>query len=166
MRAGKQGNIAILNGQIFDRINDFAPVRQNHFLTGGREHQRVREVVDIFGCTCEVDKFRHGMQRRNAFHFLFQEIFNRFHVVVGGAFDRFDTCSIFFIEFCHDVIEVIVCLGSKSRNFLDCCVRGQFLQPAYFNLYTEFQQTIFAENPAQRADFIAVTSINRGNGGQ
>ncbi|URC08997.1 hypothetical protein, partial [Escherichia phage vB_EcoM-689R6] len=50
--------------------------------------------------------------------------------------------------------------------FLDRCVRGQFLQPTYFNLYTEFQQTIFAENPAQRADFIAVASIDRGNGGQ
>ncbi|AUP76783.1 hypothetical protein CWS02_16180 [Enterobacter sp. EA-1] len=31
---------------------------------------------------------------------------------------------------------------------------------------TKFQQTVFAEDPAQRADFIAVASIDRGNGGQ
>jgi hypothetical protein len=42
----------------------------------------------------------------------------------------------------------------KSRNFLDRCVRGQFLQPADFYLYTEFQQTEFAEDTAQRADKI------------
>ncbi len=106
------------------------------------------------------------MQFRDISHFFFQEILNCLHIMVGRTLNGFDARSIFFIEVSDDRIKETDCVGSKSRNFLDRCVRGQFLQPAYFNLYTEFQQTVFAENPAQRADFIAVASIDRGNGGQ
>ena len=113
-----------------------------------------------------MDEFRNRVQFRDLRHFFFQEILNRFNVVVSGTLDGFDACGIFFAEIGDNCIKVTDCVGSKSRNFLDRCVRGQFLQPTYFNLYTEFQQTIFAENPAQRADFIAVASIDRGNGGQ
>ena len=120
------------------------------------------EVIDIFRSTGKVDEFRNRVQFRDLRHFFFQEILNRFNVVVSGTLDSFDARRIFFAETGDDCIKVTDCVGSKSRNFLDRCVRGQFLQPTYFNLYTEFQQTIFAENPAQRADFIAVASIDRG----
>lgn len=81
-------------------------------------------------------------------------------------FDGFDVCGIFFVEIGDNCIKVIDCVGSKSRNFFDCCVCGQFLQLMYFNLYMEFQQTIFAENFVQCVDFIVVVFIDRGNGGQ
>lgn len=113
-----------------------------------------------------MDELGNSVQFRDIRHFLFQEILNCLHVMVGRTLNGFDTRSIFFIEVSDNRIKETDCVGSKSRNFLDRCVRGQFLQPAYFNLYTEFQQTVFAENPAQRADFIAVASIDRGNGGQ
>lgn len=80
--------------------------------------------------------------------------------MVGGAFDGFDALRVFFIEFRDDFVEESVCVGVKSGNFLDFCAGGQFLQPTYFNLYAEFQQTVFAENGAQCADFITVASIN------
>ena len=163
---GEQRNVAVFHGQRFYRVDDFTPVRQHHLFTRGGEHQRVRQVVDVFRGTGEVNELRHGMQRRDAFHFLFQEVLNRFHVVVGGAFDGFNARGVLFAKLGNDFIKVIVCLFVKSRNFLDCCLGGQLLQPAYFNLNTELQQTIFAEDPAQRADFIAVASIDRGYGGQ
>ena len=163
---GQQRNVAVFHGQRFHRINDFTPVREYHLFPRGREHQRVRQVVNILRRTGEVNKFRYRVQGRDACHFLFQEVFNCFHVVVGGAFDGFNARGIFFAELSNDFIKVIVCLCVKSRNFLDCCLGGQLLQPAYFNLNTELQQAIFAEDPAQRADFIAVASIDRGYGGQ
>ena len=113
-----------------------------------------------------MDKLGNGVQFRDIRHFFFQEILNCLHVMVGRTLNGFDTRSIFFIEVSDDRIKVTDCVGSKSRNFLDRCVRGQFLQPTHFYLNAEFQQTEFAEDTAQRADFIAVASIDRGNGGQ
>jgi hypothetical protein len=93
-----------------------------------------------------VDKFGNGVQFRDIRYFLSGNT-QLFHVMVGRTLNGFDTRSIFFIEVSDDRIKETDCVGSKSRNFLDRCVRGQFLQPAYFNLYAEFQQTVFAENP-------------------
>ncbi len=107
-----------------------------------------------------MDKLGHRLQRRDRVHFFFQEILNRFDVVVGGAFDGLDALRVFFAEFRDDLVEESVCVGVKSRNFFDFCTGGQFLQPTYFNLHAEFQQTVFAENGAQCADFITVASIN------
>ena len=106
------------------------------------------------------------MQFRHIRHFFFQEILNRLDVVVGGALDSFNTRGIFFIEVRDDSVEETDCVGSKSWNFLDRCVRGQFLQPTHFYLNAEFQQTEFAEDTAQRADFVAVAAVDWGNGGQ
>ena len=166
MGTGKQRNITILNRQVFHRVDHFAPVRQHHVLACSLQHQRVGQVVDIFRSTGEVNKFRYRMQGRDGLYFFFQEILNRFYVVIGGAFNGFDARGIFFTKLSNNFIKVTDCVCVKSRNFLDRCVRGQFLQPTYFDLYAEFQQTKFAENSAQSADFVAVTSINGGNGGQ
>ena len=65
---------------------------------------------------------------------------------------------VLYAEVGNDFIKETVCVGSKSRNFLDRCARP-VLQPADFYLYTEFQQTEFAEDTAQRADFIAVAAV-------
>ncbi|MNP60556.1 hypothetical protein D3C76_1556520 [compost metagenome] len=122
MSTGKQRDITVLHGQVFHRVDDFAPVRQHHVLTRSRQHQGMRQVVDIFRRTGKVDELRHRVQRRYALYFLFQEVFNRFHIVVGGALNGFDTRRVFFAELRDDFIKVIVCLGVKSRNFLDCCL--------------------------------------------
>ncbi len=166
MGAGEQGDIAILLRQIFYRIDNLAPVGQNHLFPSGMQHQGVREVVDIFRGTGEVDELRDRMQSRYVSHFLFQKVLDRFHVVVSGALNGFNARGVFFTEFRDNLIKVTVCVGSKSRNFLDSCMCRQFLQPAYFYLNTKLQQAEFAEDLAQRADFIAVASIDRGNGGQ
>lgn len=101
------------------------------------------------------------MQLGDVSDFFFQEILYRFHVVVSGALDGFDALRVFNAEIGDDFIKETVCVGSKSRNFLDRCVGGQFLQPTYFHLNAEFQQTEFAEDTAQRADFIAVAAVYR-----
>lgn len=101
------------------------------------------------------------MQLGDVSDFFFQEILYRFHVVVSGALDGFDALRVFNAEIGNDFIKETVCVGSKSRNFLDRCVGGQFLQPTYFHLNAEFQQTEFAEDTAQRADFIAVAAVYR-----
>ena len=53
---GEQRHIAVLGCQIFYRVNQLAPVRQNHFVAGGFQHQRVGEVIDVFRRTGEVNK--------------------------------------------------------------------------------------------------------------
>ena len=164
--AGKQRDIAILYRQVLNRVDQLAPVWQDHFVAGGFQHQRVGQIVDVLGGAGEVDKLGDRVQFCHVGDFFLEEILNRFDVVVGGALDRFDALCIFYAEIGDDFIKVTVCVGSKSRNFLDRCVRGQFLQPTHFYLNAEFQQTEFAEDTAQRADFIAVAAVYRGNGGQ
>lgn len=44
--------------------------------------------------------------------------------MVSRTLNGFNARGIFFIEVCHKRIQVTVCVGSKSRNFLDRCVRG------------------------------------------
>lgn len=66
------------------------------------------------------------MQLGDVSDFLFQEILYRFHVVVSGALDGFDALRVFNAEIGDDFIKETVCVGSKSRNFLDRCVGGQF----------------------------------------
>ena len=53
---GKQRNVAVFHGERFHRVDDLTPVRQHNLFTRGREHQRVRQVVDIFRGTGEVNE--------------------------------------------------------------------------------------------------------------
>ena len=121
---GQQRYIAILNRQVFHRVDKLAPVRQNHLIARGFQHQRVGEVVNVFGGAGEVDEFGYRMQFSDIGHFFLEEILYRFHIVVGGTFDGFDALRIFNAEVGNDFIKETVCVGSKSRNFLDRCVRG------------------------------------------
>ena len=74
-----------------------------------------------------MNKFRNCVQFWDLSHFFFQEILNRFNVVVSGTLNGFDSRRIFFTEISDDCIKVTDCVGSKSRNFLDRCVRGQLI---------------------------------------
>ncbi len=127
MGTGKQRNIAVLHGQVFHGGDDLGPVRHDHFTACGFQHQCVRQVVDVFRGTGEVDELRNRMQRRVWLHLLFQEVLNRFYIMVGGAFDGFDARCIFHAKVADNRIEESVCVGIKCRNFLDLCAGGQFL---------------------------------------
>ena len=45
---GQQRNITIFDRQCFYRVDDFTPVRQHHVFARGGEHQRMRQVVNVF----------------------------------------------------------------------------------------------------------------------
>jgi len=85
------------------------------------------EVVDIFRGAGEVDKLRDRLQRRHISHFLFQKVFNRFDIVIGGALYGFNACSVSFIKIADNRVKESVCVSIKCRNFPDLCGRSQFL---------------------------------------
>ena len=127
MGTGEQRQVAVIRRHGSDSIDHLTPCRQQHGFTGGAEHQGVREVIDIFGCAGEMDKFRHRVQGWHGFGFFFEEILHRFHIVVGGALNLFDPHCVFFAEIRDNCIQVSDCVIIKSRNFGDVCTRRQFL---------------------------------------
>lgn len=82
-----------------------------------------------------MDKFGNGMQFRDIRHFLFQEILNCLHIMVGRTLNGFDARSIFFIEVSDDRIKETDCVGSKAGTSLIAACAASFaasvLQPVH-----------------------------------
>ena len=129
----QQWNIAVFHCQCFDRINQVADFWQNHRFTCFFQHQSVRGVVDVFRCTSKVNELVYRVQFWHASNFLFQEVLNRFYVVVSRALDLFDAKRVFFTEVGGDIVQELVCFCTECWYFLDRVGGRQFLQPTDFN---------------------------------
>ncbi len=113
-----------------------------------------------------MDKFADLFQFRKLFGLLLEQVLNGFHVVVGGALELLDAFGVGHVKVFCQAIQDRVGFGGEGRDFADARVSGEALQPAHFDLYTEANQTIFAENRAQAGGLAAIAAINRGYGGQ
>ncbi|CSA57330.1 Uncharacterised protein [Vibrio cholerae] len=65
-----------------------------------------------------------GMQLRHGRYFLFQEVFHGFYIVVGGAFNLFDTECIRLIEVGGNRIKELIRFGTECRHFCDLSSGG------------------------------------------
>ena len=74
----------------YDRIQP----RQHDFIARRLKHQRVAQVVDVFGGAGEVDKFSDPRHFAIAAELFFQEVFNRFDVVIGDRLDLLHECAV------------------------------------------------------------------------
>ena len=131
-RQHRQGGVIVR--QLADVVGDFLHNRQ-HDIAAGSQHQTMRQVVDVFGGAGEMHKLVHGHQLGVAGEFLFDEVFHRFHVVVGGGFNLFDAQGVCFAEVVDDGIQRGGGGGRKRRYFMDTGVCSQALQPADFHFH-------------------------------
>lgn len=102
-------------------------------------------------------------QFRQLGRLLFEQVFDGFNVVVGGALDLFDTLGVLQSEVFRQGVQHSVGFGRERRHFADARVSGQALEPAHFNQNTSTDQAVFAENRAQGLGFAGVAAVNRGN---
>ena len=58
------------------------------------QHQRMAQVVDVFGSAGEVDEFRHFRDFGIAGEAFLEEILDGFDVVIGRRLDRFDPLAV------------------------------------------------------------------------
>ncbi len=130
------------------------------------QHQRVRQVVDVFGGAGKVNKFVDRHQLGIVGDLLLDEVLNRFHVVVGGTFDLLDPLGMLDTEVVDQAVQQGVGFCTQGRHFLDLRMGSQLLQPADLDLYAETDQTEFTEYSTQVSSFAAVAAINRGYGGK
>ena len=65
-----------------------------------------------------MDELRDRFQLLIAGDLLLEEIFHRLDVVIGGAFDVFDTLRVFDAEVVDDRVEDVVGVFPQRRNIL------------------------------------------------
>jgi hypothetical protein len=88
VRAGEHGQICQRDGEFFQPGFQLQDCRQHDFASRGFQHQRMRQVVDVFRGAGEVDEFAHPHHFRVAGQLVLQEVFDRLDVVIGGFLMR------------------------------------------------------------------------------
>ncbi|MNT12287.1 hypothetical protein D3C72_1472100 [compost metagenome] len=153
-------------GQALELADELLAIRLDDLVAGGFQHQAVGVVVDVFRGAGEVDEFADGGQLRVHFHFFFQEVLHRFHIMVGGALYLLDARGVRFVEVQDYAVQHGIGGRTQGRDFRDPGVAGQFLQPAHLDFDAKTQQTEFGEDGTQGIGLVAITTVNRGNSSQ
>src|SRR6056297_3225929 len=153
-------------GEAGEPVNQTVHRRNQAKVEAFTQHQSVGQVVDVLGGAGKVDKFGDRVELRHLLDFFLDEILNGFDIVVGGAFDGLDAFGVGKTEPGDYSVQETAGMRRESWNLGDQGVRGQFLQPADFYRHPVSDQAIFAENIAKNTDFIAIATVNRGNGCQ
>ena len=166
MGARQHRLFGVLVGQRDDRFGHFTHLRQQHVVQAATQHQGMRQVVDVFTGAGEVDELGDGVEFGVAFDLFLQEVLDRLHVVVGGAFDVLDALGILDTEFTDDAIQHGVGIRGEGRHFSDLGVGGQALQPAHLDDDAGTDQAEFTEVLAQGLGLGAIAAIDGRQGGE
>ncbi len=156
----------MIMSQLCQLVDNTIHGRQQAVVQALAEHQGMGQVVDVFRGAGKVNKFGHGVQFRNAGNFFLDEVLDRFHIVIGGAFDVLDALGVLKAELTDQTVQNFVGFGGKLGYLSYSGMSGQLLQPADLDGYPVPDQAIFTENFTEDADLAAIASIDRGNGGQ
>ena len=107
-----------------------------------------------------MHEFYIGGQAIDGRQFFFDQIFDRFNVVVGCCFNGFYLSCIVNIEAINERINCLVLLFAQRRQLWNGGFRSQALEPAEFHQYAKPNESIFAEELAQGASVSRVSTIN------
>ena len=157
--AGQHRQSGMFMGQGADGVGNGLHVGTDQFTTRF-QHQRMRQVVDVFGGTGEVHKFGDSIQLGVIGNLFLEEVLNCLDVMIGCCFDLFDSQGVLFAEVSNNVVEQGVGGGAESGYFSDGWVSCQALQPANFYLDPCADQTKFRENRPQCRCLAAVSAID------
>ena len=117
---------------------DFAQFGQQHFIARLVQHQGVRQVVDVFAGAGKVDEFAHGMHFGVGGKALFEPVFNRFHVVVGGGFYGFDFGGVAQRKAVDYAVYFGKRGGGKRGDFADFRLGSKSFEPFQFHAHARF----------------------------
>ena len=132
-------------GQFAQAGDHLVEHRQHHLITRGLEHQRVREIVDVFRRAGKVDEFG------NAHHFgvigqlFFDPVFERLDVVIGRLFDVLDLGCLGRAEIGKQPVERRKGRRRKRRNLGKMRLLRQRLEPFDLDLQAAANQPVFGK---------------------
>ena len=135
-------------------------LRQQDF-PGFFQHQGVGQVVDVLAGAGEVNKLAHAGQLVVLGHLFLDEVFHRFHVVIGGGFDGLDAFGVIDVEIAGNTAQVPGRLTAHQRYFGDVLVVGELFQPAHFHMHAEADKAVFTGGVAQGIHLAGIAAIDR-----
>jgi hypothetical protein len=129
------------------------------------QHQRVRDVVDVFRGAGKVHKLGRMRQRRHVLRAPLDEVFDCLDVVVGLGLDGLDLGARFDVELGHQPAQPRLGVARQARQFCQTQHR-QVDQPLDFHAQPFAHEGVLGEHLAQLGSLAAVAAIQRRNCGQ
>ena len=153
---------------LFKTSAQVAQLRQHYILHGVMHHERVRQIINIFGRAREVEIFFECGELVDTaiIKLLFEEVLDGFDVVVGSALYCFNAFTVGLAELFEYLREQFLLV----RDELDLLVivahdalLEQSLIPLQLNVDAESHERKLAEVRPQLSDFAGVATIQRRN---
>ena len=141
--------------------DDFVEGRQHDFVARRLQHQRVAQVVDVFGSAREVDELGDLRDLGVARETFLQEVLDGLDVVIGARLYGLDLGAVGFGEAADDRVERFERGGGELRYFLDGRFGGERFEPFDFDQHAVADEAELAEIRSQRFDFAAVAPVER-----
>ena len=113
-----------------------------------------------------MEKFPGGHQLGMVSHRLLEEVLHCFNIMIGRGLNGFNLHSLFTAEICDQGIKEFVGAGFEGGHFSDVRAVGEALQPAHLHLHSPGDQAELTEYASQWLQFVAITPIEWGNGGE
>jgi hypothetical protein len=159
VRAGQQRNSfprLRLGGQVVD---EFLLLDHQNFATL-LEHERVGNIVDVFGGAGEVQEFAEFFERGSGDFFL-QVIFDRLNVVVRGFLNVFDLLGLFRRESVDNSIELRGFVVGERTALGNAGLSAERFQPQHFDPHAAADECVFGKGILQNSNLGFVTPVER-----
>jgi hypothetical protein len=117
------------------RLDQEVERRQQHAAARVAEHSCVREVVDVFRGTREMDELERALHLAVARQALLQPVLDRLDVVVGAAFDRLDSLRVASLKRATRRSSAASVLRENGRSPLIALPAASGAQPGQLDLY-------------------------------
>ena len=105
--------------------------------------------------------FRQGFEVERL-QFFFQKIFNRFHIVIGDAFNVFDLRGIFRGKLIHRFAQRLLLRCSELEKF----ILRQKDEVFHFNLQAIAEEGVLGKKGRQFCGLMLISSVDGGDGKQ
>ena len=146
--------------------DDFIQCGQQHGVARRFQHQRVREIVDVFRGAGEMNELGYPHYFVIVRQALLQEILDRFHIVIGDGLDVLHFLRIGLVEICRQRVEFGERSGRERRYLFNRRCSSQRLDPFDLDFDAMLNQPEFAEQRAQAGNLIAIAAIEWGQSGK
>ena len=136
---------------------------QQHLIARFLEHERVAQIVDVLGSAREMHELATRTPGGNGIEAALDEVFDRFHIVIGLALDPLDLHGIGVGELGRERIEDGKCFARQTAQLRDqrlCCER---FEPERFDAHSLTYQPALTEERAQLGAFVGISPIDRGD---
>ena len=95
---------------------------------------------------------------------VFEPVFHRLHIVVGGSLNRFDGQAVLGRKALHQLQQMSTCGVAQRREFGHASV-AQGDEPSHLHLNAALHKAVFAHEQLQSLKFVGVTPIQGRQGG-